>query len=797
MAISIKTKLIILGTLLTFIPTLIVNFIISSSAIDNATEALKTQAQEKLTVVRETTTKHIEDYFKFINDQIITFSNDKLIRQAMVEFSTSYQAYAKHYQPENNNTYRASLASYYSNEFDNKFKSLNGGNSSNPKQLLNALNDISIAMQYHYISNNPSSLGEKDKLSRANEEHRYHEVHQSFHETIHQYQEQFGYYDIFLVEPNSGTIVYSVFKELDFATSLKTGPYANSGIGLAYKKALQANAPSATFLTDFKPYLPSYNSQASFISSPIYENNKLIGIAIFQMPIERINNVMTHEQQWDSVGLGTSGETYLVGEDFTMRSEGRFLLEDKSAYIELLENIAVNTATIKEISNKNTTIGLQPVKTQGVETALRGNSGFAIFPDYRGINVFSSYKPINVIGLNWAVMSEIDETEALAPVAKLKTTILERAIITSIIAIIAGALFGWLFAQVLTRPLQKMITLVGNISQGEGNLTQRLPIKGNNEITILSKKINDFIFHIDNTFSSLLKTLVRLVPISQDQSEYNTKLTSSLAQQKTKADIVNECLTEANHSTETVNEQLIEINHATEEGKIAVQNSEKSVQTTTVNIEKLSNTIQETVTAINQLKFDTDSITGIIDVINNISEQTNLLALNAAIEAARAGDAGRGFAVVATEVRALAQKTQLSTEEVASMVNKIQSSTSTVVALMDSGQNNANESSEQMHDTNTNLIAVKTAMERIINTVATIDVAINTQKLSFEQVTESYQEMNEIFHQATEHSDKASLICDDINKLGDKLMSMVSSYQVSDDDFSMSRRNKVRDPNSI
>ena len=125
MALSIKTKLIILGGLLTFIPTLIVNFIISSSAIDNASISLQASAEKKLTVVRETTAEHVQDYFKFINDQMVTFSNDKMIKQAMTEFSSAYQSLENDIGTATNEEYLASVKSYYRNQYERKFKKLN------------------------------------------------------------------------------------------------------------------------------------------------------------------------------------------------------------------------------------------------------------------------------------------------------------------------------------------------------------------------------------------------------------------------------------------------------------------------------------------------------------------------------------------------------------------------------------------------------------------------------------------------------------------------------------------------
>ncbi|MBL6677068.1 MAG: methyl-accepting chemotaxis protein, partial [Rhodobacteraceae bacterium] len=149
-------------------------------------------------------------------------------------------------------------------------------------------------LQDLYIANNPNKLWSKHKLDRANDNSRYSDHHARYHPVLRNFLEKFSYYDIFLIDIDTGHIVYSVFKEADYATSLLTGPYATSNLGKAFQIAKTAKAPSFTYLIDFSPYGPSYNAPASFIVSPIFEQDKLLGVAAFQMPVDQINNIMTN-----------------------------------------------------------------------------------------------------------------------------------------------------------------------------------------------------------------------------------------------------------------------------------------------------------------------------------------------------------------------------------------------------------------------------------------------------------------------------------------------------------------------
>lgn len=153
-------------------------------------------------------------------------------------------------------------------------------------------------------------MGQKDELLDPIDGSHHGEWHSQYHPFLRDFQKRFDYYDLFLVESETGRIVYSVFKELDFATSLVDGPYAKSGIADVFRKANQSTTPDYVALSDFAPYLPSYQDPAAFIAAPVFEGGEKTGVLILQMPIDRINAIMTHGGRWAESGLGATGETY-------------------------------------------------------------------------------------------------------------------------------------------------------------------------------------------------------------------------------------------------------------------------------------------------------------------------------------------------------------------------------------------------------------------------------------------------------------------------------------------------------
>ena len=129
-----------------------------------------------------------------------------------------------------------------------------------------------------------------------------------------------------------GNLIYTDFKEKDYATNLHSGVYSNTGIARVFKKALSINEGELSF-DDFTPYEPSYNSAASFIATPIYINGSKKGVLIFQMPVDRINSIMSLNGAYKEAGLGDSGETYLIGMDYKMRNNSRFTKDIKNKVV--------------------------------------------------------------------------------------------------------------------------------------------------------------------------------------------------------------------------------------------------------------------------------------------------------------------------------------------------------------------------------------------------------------------------------------------------------------------------------
>jgi methyl-accepting chemotaxis protein len=448
-----------------------------------AGNALQAESFNKLTAVREMKANQIEDYFQQISGQVATLSEDRMIVEATTAFDESFQEIQAevNLSEEEESAAANNLRRYYSEEYLSRLIP-NLGRSVNVSEFWPEDARTQL-LQDLYIASNPFEVGSKHLLDNPGDGSSYSETHELYHPIIRNFLETFGYYDIFLANTD-GDIVYTVFKEVDYGTSLLDGPYSDTNFAEAFKSALDAGKGEFVYLVDFDPYAPSYNAPAAFIASPIYEGDEKTGVLLFQMPVDRINDIMTSRQAWAQVGLGDSGETYLVGDDLTLRNQSRFLIEDSENYFDLLEGIGTPQNISDQIRNLNSTIGLQEIMTEGTLAAQAGETGAAIFPDYRGIPVLSSYKPLEIPGVDWVIMSEIDEAEAFAPAQTLGRTLL-FASIGLLVVIVILAIF---FSRSITRPLE---TLTENASElADGNLDVTINTDNKDEIGDLSRSFD-------------------------------------------------------------------------------------------------------------------------------------------------------------------------------------------------------------------------------------------------------------------------------------------------------------------
>ena len=298
-----------------------------------------------------------------------------------------------------------------------------------------------------------------------------------------------------------------------------------------------------------------------------------------------------------------------------------------------------------------------------------------------GVDKIAFTKSIELVnGKKWYLFVGINKSVAYASL----DTALNQAIISSIAMIIIGIIVLLLVLQALYRPILLLKEMVHDLSQGDGDLTSRLPVKNNDDLGLISENINLFIERLQKL----------MLNVSQSSTEIDISIKKLRDEVDSNGSILNAHMIETDQIVSAIEEMSITAKDVarnsndtaafTQTTNTQALKSKESVGEATSIVARLVNEVENTANSISEIERNTSDINNVLKVIGDIADQTNLLALNAAIEAARAGEYGRGFAVVADEVRALAAKTQDSTTEIEQTLLQLRQGSSSAISTMDS-----------------------------------------------------------------------------------------------------------------
>lgn len=432
------------------------NVVIGIIGYLSGTDSLRDAAVEKLVEIRNARARGIADLFGTIESSMLIHSKGESVRGASEAFNSAFAALD---EAELSPTQNASLDAYYRDEFGPALEAALG----EPVDVSTFVPTGAAQryLQYNYIA---STHGFDDavRVTDPGDGSDWSGAHARYHEYFASMVEQLDYQDLLLVDVD-GNVVYSVFKGTDLGTNLLTGPFSMSNLATAFKTTLSDRLLDSVEFTDFENHLSSIGDPAAWAVSLISQGGEVTGALVVEMPIERITRVMTSEGNWESSGLGSTGEAYLVGHDSLMRSPSRLLIEDPDSYAAAATRMGGDAIAIERAVARSDSLLLQPVTTEAVQRAQRGESGTVVAPNYLGTETIAAYAPLAVEGLGWTVIAEVATSEAFAPVSVFTT----QLFISSAILVLIVSLLSLLLAQMIVRPLTRLRIAAERISAGE------------------------------------------------------------------------------------------------------------------------------------------------------------------------------------------------------------------------------------------------------------------------------------------------------------------------------------------
>ncbi|MCU8326269.1 methyl-accepting chemotaxis protein [Vibrio vulnificus] len=402
-------------------------------------------------------------------------------------------------------------------------------------------------------------------------------------------------------------------------------------------------------------------------------------------------------------------------------------------------------------------------------------NGNVIFSNKQGSNLTPIARPVEFAGQRWELIGYIDLDNIQSNTDQLNWMITLALLVCAAVIIVSSVIL----LQVSFKPLSRLNSVVADLSQGNGDLTQRLAIESKDEIGQISHSINLFIEKLQQMFIEVADSSKEIDHAVVNLSEQSRSNLHTLNQHTQETEQAITAIEEMSASANSIAQSADNAAHLTE---TTTRYADESKQTVTGAVESVNGLVTQVVAmsdTITRMSDDTKQISTVLQVIGDIAEQTNLLALNAAIEAARAGEQGRGFAVVADEVRALAARTQQSTAQINEMLAKLKSTTENVVNEMGSTRTRCEETAERTNHVMDSLNVVTDSVAEINNLNTLMATSAMEQRQVTQEVSKNMAAIQEIVRLLNENAAQSTSISDELQNTSHALTDVVGRFRVN------------------
>ena len=511
-----------------------------------------------------------------------------------------------------------------------------------------------------------------------------------------------------------------------------------------------------------EPYLDDVGSQKVLMTSvtvPLLEQEKLLGMVGVDISLTALQSLVKEMDQ----------ELY--------EGQGKVLLVSSQGRVAGVDGFDVTLGSPLGQQYQTLAGELQGWLGQGQVSSRWSPDG----------TLLQTFVPVKMRGTEqkWGIYIELPRSVVLASALQLQDDLSGQASRSVMTQLLIGSLISavaliciWLMAHQIVAPIRAVVARLKDIASGEGDLTQRIELRRDDEIGELAKWFNSFLNKLQSTISQVIDTVAGTRASAEQAASVAERTSAGMQAQYQEVDLVATAFEELSATALQVagnaNSAVAAANQAdtaAQEGKYVVADTQEAMR-------KLMAVISDAKPVVEHLSANSENINDILVVIQGIAEQTNLLALNAAIEAARAGEQGRGFAVVADEVRNLAGRTQNAIVEIQTLIGQLQSGTEAVVKAIMTGHSQADL-------TLTKVDLSVSVLEQIIHAVATIhqmneQIARAAQEQSgvADEINRNVSNIRDVSHTIRAEAATSAENGRELSALADKQQQLVGQFKV-------------------
>ncbi|MCK9816490.1 MAG: methyl-accepting chemotaxis protein [Candidatus Pseudomonas colombiensis] len=498
-----------------------------------------------------------------------------------------------------------------------------------------------------------------------------------------------------------------------------------------------ATGAGQTVVTE--PYIAASSGKLVItVATPVQHQNQFIGVAGADIDLSSVSAII------NSLNFGGHGHAFIVSAD------GKILIHPDSKLI------------LKSLSEAYPD-GAPQVSPGMKEVTVNGKTQFISFTQVKGVP-----------SANWYVALVLEQDTAFAMLSEFRTS----AIIAMAIAVVIIISLLGMLIRMLMQPLHVMGRAMHDIAEGEGDLTKRLTIHGNDEFGALGQSFNRFVERIHGSIREVssatgqVNEVALRVVAASNSSMFNSD------QQASRTNSVAAAINQLGAAAQEIAQNAALASQHSSDARSLAEEGQQVVDKTISAMHQLSAKISDSCGNIETLNSNTVNIGQILEVITSISQQTNLLALNAAIEAARAGEAGRGFAVVADEVRNLAHRTQDSAQQVQKMIEELQVGAREAVNTMTESQRESESSVGIANQAGERLLSVTQRIGEIDGMNQSVATATEEQTAVVESINVDISEINTLNQEGVENLQATLRACSDLEQQASRLKQLVGSFRI-------------------
>jgi methyl-accepting chemotaxis protein len=718
-----KNRLLLSMLAISLIPLLVLGAVVYRAT----RTTLYGQEAARLELLRKERSQRLSDLFNLYHQQLRVLSQSPTTVEAARTLKESfYRARTDNaVTPEMMTEYRSELKAFYTGEFATRFRAATSTDAS-IDQFYGPLDDDQAYLQYLYVCRNPNEIGKKalfDGLPESEDKSTYRKQHGIFHPQFRNMANEYGWYDVMLIDPKTGTVFYNISKEVDFATSQTRGGFSSTALSSAFKRAQQATWANYTTFAPYEIYLPSLGIPASFMLSPVFDGSELVAVIAFQIPIDQVDRPFS-----DVTGLGEGGEVYAIGIDGGFRNNSRFLRDmvvgtDGKTRLKQSDSGTSNDSQLR--TPTSSVLTYIPRLDPHLDDPLPSNTAALPVTGHRGNSVLSSWQNVTIHAsaaaneeVTWKVVAEMPMEE-------------------------------------INRPLNRLVWWVGGLLLVSG-LTVSLVSMG------IARRFTAQAERQQRLIQGIVQNTQALATASEELSGVSQQMSAAAEETTAQARVVSSAADQVSRSTKSISTGVenfgisvrdVAIN-ATEAAKVASRAVEMAADT--------NRTIQ-------QLGTSSTEIGQVVKVITTIADQTNLLALNATIEAARAGEAGKGFAVVASEVKDLARETAKATEDIRRRIDTIQADSQRAVTAI-------NDITRIIHQINDYENSIAASVEQQTGVTGEISRNLNETAAGSAEIAQNITQVAQAAQSTAEGAANTQISAQELARMASALNRLVDDY---------------------